>query len=250
MYEKSIGTVSQFVSAVFEIKEQQEANGNKSDLLFRGQPCDEPLTPRLGREKVRGKLPTIERLMLDKFNRESIPLREFEPKDDWDRLALAQHHGLSTRLLDRTRSATAALWFAVRYPAKKNESDSKPARGVVWVLCPTVEDYHQATDRTGPFDNKARTLIYRPKAIARRIVVQSGVFTVHKIIKGRRFVPLEENPRYADKLVKLVIPPSRFSRIRNELNMLNTNAAVLFPDLDGLCAHLAWRYTRFQDEPR
>jgi hypothetical protein len=248
MVESPIATVSQFAARVAAIKKEQESQGNKSDLLFRGQPCDKPLLPKLGRAKVRGRLPNIERLFLSKFARASLPFREFEPKDNWDLIALAQHHGLPTRLLDWTSSASAALWFAVRNPAQNTEDGKGLENGVVWVLCAVTEDFRLDTERNDPFDNRLRTLIFRPKAISRRIVAQSGVFTVHKIVDGVKFVPLERNARYKDKLVKLVIPPTRFASIRKELNMFNTNAALLFPDLDGLCSHLTWRYTRFSDE--
>jgi hypothetical protein len=30
--------------------------------------------------------------------------------------------------------------------------------------------------------------------------------------------------------------------------MMNANAALLFPDLDGLCAYLSWRYSKLRDE--
>lgn len=47
--EFTIQTASQFVAQVANTKRDQLAKGNKSDLLFRGQPCDKPLLPRLGR---------------------------------------------------------------------------------------------------------------------------------------------------------------------------------------------------------
>jgi FRG domain len=253
MSKKTITTVADFVFQVAEIKKQQLSQGHKSDLLFRGQPCDWPLLPKLGRVTPKGKVSAIEKLLLHKFERASLPFREFEPKDDWDLLSLAQHHGLPTRLLDWTSSALAALWFAVRNPPEKKDNGKDLENGVVWVLCALVADFRLDTKHSGPFDNKSRTRIFRPKAISPRIVAQSGVFTVHRLQKAAgekklKFVPLEKNRNYKDKLVKFIIPPTAFANIRSELNMLNANAALLFPDLDGLCSHLSWRYTKLRDE--
>ena len=253
MSTNTITTVADFVSRVAEIKKQQVAQGNKADLLFRGQPCDKPLLPKLGRIVPKGELPTIERLILSNFDSASLPFREFEPKNDWDLLALAQHHGLPTRLLDWTFSALAALWFAVRNLPEKKDNGKDFENGVVWVLCAIVDDFRLDTKHSGPFDNKSRTRIFRPKAISPRIVAQSGVFTVHRLQKPGsdkkfKFVPLEKNRNYKNKLVKFVVPPSAFASIRTELNMMNANAALLFPDLDGLCSHLSWRYSKLRDE--
>ena len=50
--------------------------------------------------------------------------------------------------------------------------------------------------------------------------------------------------------MKLIVPPEAFAGIRKDLNMFNVNAASVFPDLDGLCSHLSWRYTALEDETR
>jgi hypothetical protein len=246
---ETVSSMAEFLTRITELKKAQVDQGNENDLLFRGQPCDKPLLPKLGRMTPRGTREEIERLLVDKFARECVPFLEFEPKDDWDLLALAQHHGLPTRLLDWTHSSVAALWFAVRQPPELTEDGEKPEKGTVWVLCADLEDFQLDTKATSPLDNKLRTLIVRPKAISRRIVAQSAVFTVHKLMDNRsNFIALDKYARYKKKLMKLIVPPEAFPEIRKDLNMLNVNAASVFPDLDGLCHHLSWRYTPLRDE--
>jgi len=238
----TVTSVSQFAKHVERVKRLAEEGRNSADLLFRGQPCDKPLMPRLGRLRPHGKLIKIEALVLEEFKRTSLPLTEFHPENDWDVIALAQHHGLPTRLLDWTQNAFAALWFAVREPSRREEPGRGSAPGVVWIFTPTVDDYRLDTGTTSPLDNSKRTRVFRPKVISRRIAAQSGVFTVHKIVEEKRCVALEKNKNYRLKLVKLLIPAEKFGPLRKALHIFGINDSSQFPDLDGLCKHLQWRF--------
>jgi hypothetical protein len=183
--------------------------------------------------------------MFKEFQRTSIALSDLGPQSEWDFLSLAQHHGLPTRLLDWTRSALAGLWFAVEKPPKKRES--KPLDAVVWLLKTKVEDFIDETTRETPF-SKGRTKIFRPRLITRRIAAQGGVFTVHHMGHNESFVPIDRNRYLSPRLAKFVIPASSFPHIRKHLDGCGVNRFSLFPDLDGLCDHLAWRYTKLSDE--
>ena len=237
-------SVSSFLAFIEATKKVEVNAGNKSDFLFRGKSTDEPLIPRIAQLKPKGKLQKVESLMLDEFERLSPPFREFEPKDQWDLLALAQHHGLPTRLLDWSYSALAALWFCVNKPPKKDKS-GKELDVVVWLFKTTPEDFINFPTNETPY-SQPRTRIFRPRSITRRIVAQRGVFTCH--YGTGEFVPLELNKFYKDRLIKIRIPASSFSDIRDQLDASGVNNVSLFPDLDGLAGHLQFRYFHDAEE--
>jgi len=213
--------------------------GDLADLertAYRGQRQDWPLLPKLGRDGD----PSIdvrrceERLLAD-FKREAPVFREALPDNLWDWLALAQHHGLPTRLLDWTGNPLAALWFAIR-----KADPTQPQNAVVWVFCFADEDVVSNYEES-PLET-SRTMVFRPKHISPRIAAQDGLFTVHKLLKReRRFVALERNRRLKNKLTRIRIAPESFRRLRNELDRCGVHAASLFPDLDGLAERVASR---------
>ena len=63
----------------------------------------------------------------------------------------------------------------------------EPDDSVVWLLKTNQEDFIDETTREKPFD-KGGTKIFRPKLITRRIAVQAGVFTVHRLSDDDTFV--------------------------------------------------------------
>jgi len=191
---------------------------------------------------MRGDLLDCESKMFQDFKRQALPLLQFRPSDDWDWLALAQHHSMATRLLDWTSNPIAALWFAVRRPA----IDDKP--GVVWAFDSNPNDYVPTDMKDSPF-SLSRTVVFRPRHITRRIIVQAGWFTVHKYLIDGHFVALENHSRYKRRLQKIIIPPLKFSDIRWELDRWGFNAANLYADLDGLCGHVEWQHSLMDDEP-
>ena len=60
---EQVSTVPEFVATIARIKQKQVEQGNENDLLFRGQPCDKPLLPKLGRMSPRGQRGEIARLL-------------------------------------------------------------------------------------------------------------------------------------------------------------------------------------------
>ncbi len=218
--------------------------------VYRGQNCDKPLVPKLYRigwiPEAARNLPNLEEELLFDFENQAKPYLQSPPQSKLEWIALAQHHGLPTRLLDWTQSPLVALFFAVDY-----FRDSEPYRdthldedGVVWIL-------HASTVSPLAYQNLIQInniqpdgRIYFPAHINPRINAQQSCFTTHQQPGEFGFVPLEWEELsgdYSRLMRKLVIPANKKKFLRDELDKLGVNHFTIFPDLVGLCKKLEWK---------
>jgi hypothetical protein len=230
----TIGSVAGLLQFV-----ERECRSPEGLYLFRGQSKDQPLLPAIARDSLGWRIPGLEEKIMDEFRRRSpAHLSAAPPASDWHLLAIAQHHGMATRLLDWTASPLAALWFAVEKKPKVIKKRENGC-GVVWMLHVLDEDIVTGHGSGSPFGGE-RTQIFQPHHIAKTIVAQDGWFTVHKYLaeKDKVFIPLEKNKIYKDRMKMLTVPYGKFATLKEELDRCGVNAASLFPDLRGLCRYL------------
>lgn len=178
----------------------------------------------------------------------------------WKWLALAQHHGLPTRLVDWTWSPLVALHFATwdtaRYaqdglvlavdtykareflPADVKKVISREATGVF-----SIEMLDELAGSLSAFDRLHRSpflAFLDPPALDARIVNQFAAFSVMNDAGAYLDEWLNAHPGLCRRIV---IPATLKWEIRDKLDQANITERVLFPGLDGLSRWLKRYYT-------
>jgi hypothetical protein len=199
-----------------------------SAWLFRG--CASPEhypVPGVGREDINGFYKRAhEQRLFREFKRTAVGMVRAPYASDWWWLALAQHHGLPTRLLDWSTSPLVGAFFAV---APDVEEDR-----VVYCVKLTQSIHEIQDGDADPFD-VAQVKRFTPPAISPRILAQNAVFTVH---------PNPVSIFFHDSLRVMRIPAALAPKINRRLHKYGVNFQSLFPDLDGVGKQLAWQYRR------
>lgn len=231
--------------------------------IFRGEGeyTTSNLLPRIGRTGVvheeKYNRFQIERTIFRQFQLRAITHLTRTPSNDWEWLAIGQHHGLPTRLLDWTRNPLATAFFAL--------NDARGEQEVV------IDEYHDSdlpeeNDRRlrtrdiddAPFDRNGCAVIYAlraPKAIdtsiipspfsgytdfmllnpphlVQRIISLDGVF----IVFPKPAIPLEKT-----ETRRILVQKKDKGIFLKRPFRLGVHHASIFPDIDGIARHLAWR---------
>ncbi len=140
--------------------------------------------------------------------------------------ALGQHYGLATPLLDFTRSAFVALYFAFC-----DETYSGENRAVFALHAHNLQEKMDKSKKVGK--NKVE-LFYPTYDGNDRLIRQSGLFMKLPIKSNLEQIVKAHYENHTDGiLLKIKIPNQDVGECLTMLNRMNINHSTLFPDLYG-----------------
>jgi hypothetical protein len=258
MTEIRVGSWDELNEQLYRNAYNERIGRIRSPYAFRGMSnARYPLTTSLSR--LGGDFGRMEQHLLRNFRK--YARRSDVPSDSvWDWLAVAQHHGLPTRLLDWTFSPQVAMHFAT---ARLREFHHD---GVIWTVdfvqaharLPrplreemelesadvfTVEmlERRAATlERFDALDGEPFALFFEPPSLDDRIVNQFALFAVMSSPDAVMGDWLRAHPELHRRII---IPAELKWEIRDKLDQANVTERVLFPGLDGLSAWLKRYYS-------
>ena len=246
----NIETVQDMLAKVYALSQQFRG----VQLWFRG--CTDTrydLLPSIARQDtgLSGEM-----ALINLFKQNAVQFVRDRPQSEWEWLFLARHHSVPTRLLDWTESPLVGLYFATHSRDDTSKNDKKD--GCLWVLMPTeLNSEANIDDSSLPVfeDNDRNLRNYLPSKLAMesttdfypiagiaarystRMQAQRSVFTV----THRTQTSIDEVGERRH-IGRYVIPWTKKSLIRQQLQVLRVDDLSVFPELDNAAKLATRRY--------
>ena len=143
-------------------------------------------------------------------------------------MALAQHHGVPTRLLDWTKNPYAAAYFSASSALSSFLEWREDQRLAIWVLNTESIALYPKVE-----------IIHPPGSISHHLAAQSGLFTVHfhEGIRGEPFDIIGLESEFSTlpntPLMRLTIPVKESMRLLELCAKIGFSSAKMYPGADG-----------------
>lgn len=173
--------------------------------------------------------------ILAKFKLRAYGQLKQEPSNDWEWLALAQHHGLPTRLLDWTISPLIAAYFATKPTLAGDGTVEDCDEDGCAIYAAHFCDYINPQLERNPLGIKSCGFFFPPH-ISNRISGQSGLFSIQP--DPRKEFQTYFEKQFDEKVIKFTFSQRTATKIRDTLYLLGIRQGSLFPDLDGFASDL------------
>lgn len=253
-----VSSWSELQDSLFADSWNPRINRHRSSYAFRGlADARYPLSTSLSR--LAGSFTKMEAHLLRNFRRYAHG-GLIDGDSAWHWLALAQHHGLPTRLLDWTFSPFVAMHFATA------DANLFGVDGVIWAVdycgvhrhlpTPLNQELREEGSDVFTVDMLARRagslpefdclsekpflLFLEPPSMDERIVNQYALFSCTSAPDVEVTKWLGDHPGLWRRMV---IPAALKWEVRDKLDQANITERVLFPGLDGLSRWLARTYS-------
>ena len=178
----------------------------------------------------------------------------------WQVLALGQHYGLPTRLLDWTYSPLVAAHFAtediykydvdgVIYRISMNAGKKRLPKCLIDELDKTsaqsftlsmLDAHAKDLESFKALSAEPFFVFFEPASQTDRMTNQYALFSMTSDPSYSIVDLLSDDP--IDTLTKIVIPKEVKLEIRDKLDYINVSERLIYPGLDGICSWITRRY--------
>ncbi|MBR3167508.1 MAG: FRG domain-containing protein [Erysipelotrichaceae bacterium] len=230
----------------------------RNNRVYRGV-CDKDyfLCSKLNR--ICGHNLSLEQSILRSFKKYGFAdIKEFTSV--WQLLAMGQHYGLPTRLLDWSYSPLVAAHFAtediymydrdgVIYSLDLNEAKADlpddlrkelDTSGSHVFTIAMLERHFKTLDELNNYSEKPFYLFYEPASQSDRMANQYALFSVCSDTSANFAELLQET--CSNSLYRIIIPKEIKLEIRDKLDYINISERMIYPGLDGICRWITRHY--------